>query len=78
VSRLLLNVEEMPNRDPAVVNGLRSVTDGAVRWGRPRLGGMETVICMRHGAMLRVGEKLWRCPTCNVGAYTPDGIQHGR
>lgn len=74
--RSLVNVEAMPNRDPSVKNGLRSVTEGKVRWGRPRLGGLETIMCVRHGAMLRVGEKLWRCPTCNEGCYTPDGIRH--
>ncbi len=72
----LLNVEAMPNRDPSVQNGLRSVTEGKVTVGIPSSGGLQTIMCVKHGAMLRVGEKLWRCPTCNEGAYTPDGFRH--
>ncbi len=54
----------------------RSVTRGRVYHGFPASGGgLPTVCCVEHGAMLCVAinaaGKLWRCPACNEGAFAP-------
>jgi hypothetical protein len=74
----LVDLEQMPGFDPAVPNGTRSVTEGRVFLGRnPDQGGLETVSCRDHGAMLCVAVnpagKIWRCPACNEGAFAPEG-----
>jgi hypothetical protein len=73
----LLDIAAMPAFDPKVPNGATSVSDGLVFFGRnANQGGMDTVSCVEHGAILCVsrlneGGKLWRCPACNDGAYAP-------
>ena len=53
-----------------------SVARGKVFYGRrPGQAGLDTVSCAEHGATLCVAKneagKLWRCPTCNEGAFEP-------
>lgn len=73
----LLDIAEMPGFDPKVPNGTTSITDGRIFWGRNEgQGGLDTVSCVEHGAVLcvaelREGGKLWRCPACNEGAFAP-------
>ena len=52
--------------DSAVTNGGHSVSQGQVFWTDE-----NKVTCRDHRAMLCVSEDrhVWRCPTCNAGAY---------
>jgi hypothetical protein len=62
----IVDIKNMPNFNPVVKNGIESVSQGKVIWIDKNL-----VTCVKHGAMLCVTEdrRIWRCPTCNEGAY---------
>ena len=62
----LLDLEQMPNFNPSVKNGCRSVSEGKIYWTDDNL-----VTCHKHGACLCVNEMrtIWRCPACHEGAY---------
>lgn len=74
---ILTDIKNMPDFNSSVPNGTDSVSKGLVFYGRnPDQGGLATVSCTRHGAILCVavhpnGAKIWRCPACNEGAYEP-------
>jgi hypothetical protein len=72
----VLDIRDMPGFDPKVPNGTDSVTGKRVYFGQPRQAStmsIPTVCCADHGAMLCVAKndagKIWRCPTCNEGAF---------
>ena len=72
----LLNLRDMPDFNPAASNGTDSITTGKIFFGRKEgQGGLETVSCMRHGAVLCVASyptgRIWRCRSCNKGALEP-------
>jgi hypothetical protein len=61
-----------------VPNGAHSVSEdkvfyGLMDWMSHEPKALETVCCVKHGAMLNVAitkdGKIWRCPACNVGAF---------
>jgi hypothetical protein len=62
----LTNIKDMPEFNPIVKNGLTSVSEGKIFWTNNNL-----VTCKEHGACLCLNKDrtLWRCPTCNEGAY---------
>jgi len=62
----LLDIKDMPNFNSAVKNGVLSVSDGKIIWTEENY-----VTCIEHGACLCVNKErtIWRCPTCNEGAY---------
>ena len=75
----LRDIRSMPGFNPQVPNGADSVSSGLVYFGQPKHETSElslpTVCCVEHGAMLCVAKHeagvLWRCPTCNEGAFVP-------
>jgi hypothetical protein len=78
----LLDIATMPGFNPDALTTAEaheqalSVTRGRVLFGRiPGQGGLETVSCVDHGAMLCVAKndsgRIWRCPACNEGAFAP-------
>jgi hypothetical protein len=56
----------MPEFNSIVKNGLTSVSEGKIFWTDNNL-----VTCKEHGACLCLNKdrSIWRCPTCNEGAY---------
>lgn len=65
------DIADMPNHNPAsntTGRRERDVTDGKV-YAHPEW----KVACKEHGAMNCVNEDrtIWRCLTCNAGAYRP-------
>lgn len=62
----LIDIRDMPEFNPIVKNGLASVSLGKIFWTEKNL-----VTCREHGACLCLNKDrtLWRCPTCNEGAY---------
>jgi hypothetical protein len=56
----------MPEFNPIVKNGLTSVSEGKIFWTDNNL-----VTCKEHGACLCLNKdrSIWRCQTCNEGAY---------
>jgi hypothetical protein len=76
---VLLDIADMPGFNvDGPQNGIRSVTSGLIEWGTEDWSSysIPTVRCTRHGATncvakLADGGSLWRCPTCNEGAYRP-------
>ncbi len=64
----IVDISEMPNYNPKVPNGANSVSEGKVFWT-----DKNKVTCKEHGACLCVSpdRKIWRCATCNEGAYLP-------
>jgi len=62
----LVDIEQMPNFNPTVKNGRKSVSGGKIYWTDANL-----VTCHKHGACLCVNEDrtIWRCPACHEGAY---------
>jgi hypothetical protein len=62
----IVDIKQMPGFNPTVQNGIESVSKAKVIWTDTNL-----VTCLEHGAMLCISEnrRLWRCPTCNEGAY---------
>ena len=85
--KMIMDIKDMPNFNPAVPNGLDNVSKGEVYFGICRAWqyngfrelSIPTIVCDDHGAMLCVAltksedgnmaEKIWRCPTCNKGAF---------
>ena len=69
MKKRLFDIKDMPNFNPVATNGIDSVSKRRVFWTKKNL-----VTCRKHGAMLCVSESrtIWRCPTCNEGAYMPD------
>lgn len=70
----LLDISTMTPNTP---NGLHSVSEGKIFYGRHRKypDGVNTVQCIKHGACLCVdilknGNKLWRCLACHEGAIS--------
>lgn len=63
---VLIDIKDMPNFNPVVKNGLTSVSEGKIYWTEE-----NKVTCREHGACLCLNKDktLWRCPTCNEGAY---------
>jgi hypothetical protein len=83
--RVIVDIAEMPGFN---INALttdeareqtRSVTRDRAYCGvpHPYHGGLSTVCCREHGAMLCVAKnesgRIWRCPACNEGAFEPNG-----
>jgi hypothetical protein len=62
----LIDIRDMPNFNPIVKNGLISVSEGKIFWTEN-----NKVTCKEHGACLclNIERTLWRCPTCNEGAF---------
>ena len=62
----LVDIKDMPEFNPTVKNGLTSVSEGKIVWT-----SNNKVTCREHGACLclNMDRSLWRCPTCNEGAY---------
>lgn len=62
----LIDIRDMPKFNPAVKNGLTSVSEGKIFW-TPH----NKVTCKEHGACLclNMDRTIWRCPACNEGAY---------
>jgi len=56
----------MPNFNPAVKNGLRSISEGKIFWT-----DNNYVTCKEHWACLCLNKDrtIWRCPACHEGAY---------
>lgn len=82
----LVDIRDMPNFNEAS-NALgkeqRDVSNGKVFFGRlPWMSeiAIDTVCCSDHGAMNLVNPEktIWRCLTCNVGAYDMDNHQISR
>jgi len=65
----ILDIAEMPSYNSKVKNGVWSVTELKVFWT-----DKNKVTCAEHGACLCVSadRKIWRCATCNEGAYLPN------
>ena len=63
---LLMDIAEMPDFNPIVKDGIRSVSEGKIFWTDENY-----VTCKEHGACLAVNKDrtIWRCPTCHEGAY---------
>lgn len=83
----LVDIADMPGFNvDGPQNGIRSVTAELIEWGseygtttvwKDEHRSIATVRCVLHGAtncvaVLGGGGKLYRCPTCNEGAYRPD------
>lgn len=83
---VLMNIADMPDFNvDGPQNGARSVTKNQVYYGDTWIPDLHpgsspsyaipTVNCIAHGAMNCVTKMshgvLWRCLTCNVGAYEP-------
>jgi len=62
----IMDIAKMPSFNPKVQNGVHSVSEKKVFWT-----DNNYVTCREHGACLCVSKdrKIWRCPTCNEGAY---------
>jgi hypothetical protein len=62
----LIDIKDMPKFNPIVKNGLTSVSTGKIFWTEN-----NKVTCKEHGACLCLNKdrNLYRCPTCNEGAY---------
>lgn len=62
----LIDIKDMPKFNPAVKNGLTSVSEGKIFWTNN-----NKVTCKEHGACLclNMDRTIWRCPACNEGAY---------
>lgn len=81
----LIDIRDMPGYNPAVTNGVDSVSRGIVSWQvdfvGPGKGSNSQYLCqwssphcIRHGAMLRVSkEGIYRCGElgCDNGCYYP-------
>ena len=67
----IIDLKDMPHANPAVTNGMDSVSAGKVKLGKD--GKPE---CYKHKAMNCVSpdRKLWRCLQiqCHVGCYIED------
>lgn len=72
---ILKDIKEMPGFNSEVKNGISSVSEDKVFWGKLESDkvGLDTVTCREHGACLCVAVtkqgRLYRCPTCNQGAF---------
>ncbi len=66
--RTIFDLSKMPNYNKTVINGVNSVTEGKIFWT-----DHNKVTCKIHGACLCVSpdRTIWRCATCNEGAYYP-------
>ncbi len=62
----LMDIRDMPSFNPAVKNGLSSVSEGKIFWTEN-----NRVTCHIHGACLCLNKdrSIWRCTACNEGAY---------
>jgi hypothetical protein len=62
----LIDIKDMPEFNPIVKNGLTSVSTRLIYWTE-----QNKVTCKEHGACLCLNKEksIWRCPTCNEGAY---------
>jgi len=62
----LLDIADMPNYNPKVKNGARSVSEGKIFWTEE-----NKVTCGEHGACLALNSDLtiWRCPLCHEGCF---------
>lgn len=62
----VVDIADMPDFNPVVKDGIRSVSEGKIAWTN-----QNYVTCVDHGACLAVNKDctIWRCPTCNEGAY---------
>lgn len=65
----ILDIEKMPDYNSKVKNGANSVSQNIIYWT-----DRNKVTCREHGACLCVSpdRKIWRCATCNEGAYLPN------
>lgn len=60
----IIDMKNMPNFNPAVKNGIDSVSSDKVYLKD------EYPHCKNHGALLKVSPNgIWRCPACNEGCY---------
>lgn len=66
----IIDIKDMPGYNPAVKNGIDSVSTGKVTWTCA-----NKATCSRHGAMLCVSpdRRIWRCPECHAGCYVVEG-----
>lgn len=55
----LIDIQDMPEFNPLVKNGLTSVSEGKISWTENNL-----VTCREHGACLCLNKDrtIWRCP----------------
>jgi hypothetical protein len=62
----LIDIKDMPNFNTVVKNGLASISEGKIFWTEN-----NKVTCKEHGACLCLNkdQSIWRCSTCNEGAY---------
>jgi hypothetical protein len=62
----IIDIADMPHFNPVVKNGIHSVSKRKIFWT-----SNNYVTCKEHGARLCVSKdrRIWRCPTCNEGAY---------
>lgn len=72
----IFDISSMPNFNSTVKNGIQSVTNKIVFWGKlPWMSeyAVDTLCCTNHGACLCVAHtekgKIWRCEVCNEGCY---------
>ena len=80
MKRVFVDLKDAPGFNPAVRNGIDSVSAGKVVVGtyltlidgefRPVLFSPGYPHCAEHGAMNKVSpEGIWRCLTCNEGCW---------
>jgi len=74
VGVMVLDMDQMPDFNTKVKNGTKSVSGGKITWTKE-----NKVTCVDHGACLCVSEdrSIWRCATCNEGAYVIWGPGYG-
>lgn len=75
--RIIVDIQCMPGFNPKVPNGADSVSRGLVSVDLTinKYAGVNKVVCSKHGAMNAVSQdcRIWRCLTCNEGAYVVKG-----
>jgi hypothetical protein len=76
----LIDIRDMPGFNPASNaqdKEQRDISNGKVKYEKQSWMSaiaIKTVCCSEHGAMNLVNSEktIWRCLTCNVGAYDMD------
>lgn len=64
----LMDIADMPNFNPAVPNGTKSVSEGKIYIELTELGYYPW--CRKHAAINKVSQDgIWRCTACNEGCY---------
>lgn len=66
--RKIVDIQDMPNFNPSVKDGLTSVSEGKV--SLRKYHGEWFPACQEHGALLKVSKGgIWRCMECHEGCY---------